>query len=279
MMRSFSDHRWMVPAAVLVVVVGLGLGANGLAPHSPHSGRLVESLMPPAWMPGGGMTHPLGTDALGRDMASRMLFAIRFTLIVALLALSLGGAVGTVVGLIAGFYGGWVDSILMRLADTMIALPMILLGLMLAITFGPSFAVVTGVLALVLWARFARLVRADVLSIKTRDFVALARVAGLSSPRILLRHVLPNVMNTILVVAALQVGQAILTEASLSFLGVGIPPPNPSLGSMVAEGRQYISAAWWVSVVPGAAIVLIVLALNMAGDWLRDRLDPRLRQL
>jgi peptide/nickel transport system permease protein len=187
--------------------------------------------------------------------------------------------VGTSLGLLAGYRGGWVDALIMRSVDVMLAFPSILMALILAVTVGPSFWMVVVVLGFILWARYARLVRGEVLAWKQRDFVALARMAGCSALRILLKHLFPNVVNSVVVLSTLQIGWTIVVEASLSFLGAGIPPPAPTWGGMVAEGRKYIDTLWWVSVFPGIAIMLVVLSFNMFGDWLRDMLDPKLRQL
>ena len=194
-------------------------------------------------------------------------------------SIALGGGLGTALGLVAGYRGGWVDALIMRLVDSTLAVPSILLALVLAITMGPSFWIVVVVIAFTVWARYARLVRGEALSLKERDFVALARVSGASSLNIMLRHIMPNLMSSVIVLSTLQVGWAILVEASLSFLGAGIPPPTPTWGGMVAEGRNYIETLWWITMCPGIAIMLVVLAFNLFGDWLRDVLDPKLRNL
>jgi len=201
------------------------------------------------------------------------------SLSVSLVAILIGGVVGTALGLVAGYFGGWTDTIIMRVVDVAFSLPTILLALVLATIIGPSFQTVIVIVALLLWARYARQVRGEVLTVRERDFVAQARIAGCSHLRIVFSHILPNVANTLIVLATLQVGYVILLEGTLSFLGVGIPPPTPAWGLMVATGRGLIVSAWWVSFFPGLAILLTVLILNLLGDWLRDRLDPRLRQV
>lgn len=201
------------------------------------------------------------------------------SLILASVTILIAGTTGTALGLVSGFLGGWTDEILMRLVDAANSIPVILIALVLAEIAGPSFGLLLGVLALGQWPRFARQVRAEVLKLKELDYVSLARIADASVVRILIKHILPGVMPTIIVVATAQVGSVILAEASLSFLGVGVPPPTPSWGGMIAEGRLYITVAWWASAFPGLAIALTVLALVFLGDWLRDRLDPMLRQL
>jgi peptide/nickel transport system permease protein len=189
-----------------------------------------------------------------------------------------GGVVGTVLGMVSGYYGGWVDEIAMRLIDIVLSVPLILVALSVVIVFGQSTTVLIGILAMNAWSGFARQSRAEVLQLKNMDYVALAKVTGASTPRILYKHIFPGVVSTITVVGTLQVGNIILTEAILSFLGAGIPPPAPSWGSMVSDGRTYLGSAWWIALFPGMAIFLTVLAFNFLGDWLRDTLDPRLRQ-
>ncbi|HEY7365247.1 MAG TPA: ABC transporter permease [Methylomirabilota bacterium] len=266
-------------AVLLVILVIPALFAPWLAPHDPLEGRLAHKLKPPAWLPGGTWEYPLGTDPLGRDLLSRLVFGARVSLSVSLVAIVIGGLVGTVLGLFAGYFGGWTDALIMRVVDVAFSLPTILLALVLAVVVGPSFETVIVIVALLLWARYARQVRGEVLSVRERDFVAQARIAGCSHLRIIFGHILPNVTNTLIVLATLQVGYVILLEGTLSFLGVGIPPPSPAWGLMVATGRGLIVSAWWVSFFPGLAILITVLALNLLGDWLRDRLDPRLRQV
>jgi peptide/nickel transport system permease protein len=263
--------------AIVVASVLIAATAGWIAPHDPEAIDPINAELPPAFLDDGNWAYPLGTDRLGRDVFSRILFGARLSLGVAAVALLIGGLVGTVLGLIAGYRGGWVDALVMRLADTFLAFPSILIALVLAVTVGPGFWIVALVLGLVLWARFARLVRGEVLSWKVRDFVALARVAGAGGPYIVLHHLLPNVVNSLVVLCTLQVGWAIVVEASLTFLGAGIPPPAPTWGGMVAEGLDFIETAWWISVMPGVAILLVVFAFNLVGDWLRDRLDPQLR--
>jgi peptide/nickel transport system permease protein len=269
----------VIVAILLVILVVPALFAEWLAPHDPLEGRLAQKLKPPVWLAGGSWEFPLGTDPLGRDLLSRLIFGARVSLSVSLVAIIIGGLVGTVLGLVAGYFAGWTDTLIMRVVDVAFSLPTILLALVLAVVVGPSFQTVIVIVALLLWARYARQVRGEVLSVRERDFVAQARIAGCSHLRIIFGHILPNVTNTLIVLATLQVGYVILLEGTLSFLGVGIPPPTPAWGLMVATGRGLIVSAWWVSFFPGLAILVTVLALNLLGDWLRDRLDPRLRQV
>jgi peptide/nickel transport system permease protein len=270
----------LIPLAILLfLVVVPAIFAPWVAPHEPFQGSLSNRLMPPAWQEGGSMEYILGTDKLGRDMLSRIIYGARISLTVSLIAIFVGGIIGTVLGLISGYFGGRTDAVIMRLVDISLALPTILLALVLVAVVGPSFGTVITVLIVLLWARYARLVRGETLAIKELDFIARARVAGASAPRIMLKYVFPNVVNSLIVLATLQVGYVILFESSLSFLGAGLPRAEPAWGVMVADGRELIVTAWWVSMFPGIAIMLTVLALNLLGDWLRDHLDPKLRNL
>jgi peptide/nickel transport system permease protein len=253
--------------------------APQVAPHDPLKGSLAKRLTPPVWQQGGTLEHPLGTDKLGRDILSRMIHGARVSLMVSMVAIFVGGTIGTALGLVSGYFGGRVDGVLMRLVDISLSLPTILLALVLVAAVGPSFGTVIGVLVVLLWARYARLVRGETLSLKERDFIARARVAGASHTRIMTRYLFPNVVNSLLVLATLQVGYVILLESALSFLGAGLPRPLPAWGLMIADGRELIVTAWWVSMFPGLAIMLTVLSLNLLGDWLRDHLDPRLRNV
>jgi peptide/nickel transport system permease protein len=276
--RSALRRLPWVPFLIIVVLVVAALLAPVLAPHSPTEQSLPDKLRPPAWQEGGSTKHLLGTDLLGRDVLSRLLYGARISLTVAATALLAGGGIGLALGIVAGYLGGRVDSFLMRAVDATLTFPNILIALLLAVSLGQGLRTMVIAIALILWARFARVVRGEVLSLEARDFVALARVHGCSPLRIMAVHILPNVMNTFMVLLTLHIGFVILVEAALSFLGAGIPPPTPSWGQMVAEGRSHISSAWWLSFLPGAAIMLVVLAFNLFGDWLRDWLDPRLRQ-
>ncbi|MGE3536254.1 MAG: ABC transporter permease [Candidatus Tectimicrobiota bacterium] len=268
-----------VSLVIVLLSVVVAVLAPQLAPHSPIDADLRARARPPVFLDGGSMTYLLGTDRQGRDILSRVIVGTRLSLSVAVLSILVGGTCGTALGLLAGYRGGWVDAAIMRTVDLTLAFPSILLALIFAVTIGASFWVVVLVLAFILWARYARLVRGEVLAWKQRDFVALARMAGCSGYRIIVTHLLPNVVNSVVVLSTLQVGWAIVVEASLSFLGAGIPAPAPTWGGMVAEGRKYVETLWWVSVFPGIAIMLVVLSFNLFGDWLRDMLDPKLRQL
>jgi peptide/nickel transport system permease protein len=264
---------------IIAVMVVVAVFAPLIATHSPTEQSLPDKLTPPAWQEGGSAKHLLGTDLLGRDLFSRLVYGARVSLTVAAFALLSGGLIGLAVGIVAGYLGGRVDSILMRVVDATLSFPTILIALLLAVSLGAGLRTIVLAITVIIWARFARVVRGEVLGVRARDFVSLARVHGCSSLRIMLVHVVPNVMNTFMVLLTLHIGFVIIVEASLSFLGAGIPPPTPSWGQMVADGRSHIASAWWLAVMPGAAIMLVVLAFNLFGDWLRDWLDPRLRQV
>ena len=268
-----------IPTGIVVLTAILAIFADVITPHAPLAVNPREAATPPVLSAGSSSDYVLGTDRKGRDIMSRLMWGTRVSMAVAAASIALGGTVGTILGLIAGYRGGWLDALIMRLVDSTLAVPSILLALVLAITVGPSFWIVVVVIAFTVWARYARLVRGETLALRERDFVALARISGAPERYIMIRHILPNLSSSLIVLSTLQVGWAILIEASLSFLGAGIPPPTPTWGGMVAEGRNYIETYWWISMFPGIAIMLIVLAFNLFGDWLRDIWDPRLRNL
>jgi peptide/nickel transport system permease protein len=279
MLRQLRRYPLVPIGMLLFLLVIPAIFASQVAPHDPLKGSLGNRLKAPAWQDGGSLSYPLGTDKLGRDILSRIIHGARVSLVVSLVAILVGGAIGTGLGLVSGYFGRWIDSLIMRLVDISLSLPTILLALVLVAAVGPSFGTVITVLVVLLWARYARLVRAETLAIKERDFIARARVAGASHTRIMLRYIFPNVVNSLVVLATLQVGYVILLESALSFLGAGLPRPLPAWGLMIADGRELIVTAWWVSMFPGLAIMLTVLALNLLGDWLRDHLDPKLRNV
>ena len=273
-------RRWpIIPVAILAALTFAAVFAPALAPYHPVRGDLRERGTPPAWQAEGSMAHILGTDQHGRDILTRMMHGARVSLTFAALTMIIGVALGALLGALSGYAGGHVDEIIMRLVDLTNALPFLLAALVMVSVFGASFRTLLIILSLFAWGGYARQVRGEVLQLKEMDYVALARVAGASPLRIVWRHLLPGVTNTLIVVATLGTGQIILAESTLSFLGVGIPPPNPAWGSMVADGRNYIATAWWIAVIPGAGIGLTVVSLNFLGDWLRDYFDPRLRQV
>ena len=283
------------PVTILLLVLVLpAIFAELITPHDPLIGSLSNRLVPPVWVeadsfeiagmgvietPGGSWEHILGTDKQGRDVLSRIIYGARVSLTVAGLSIFIAGSVGTTLGMIAGYFGGNVDHLIMRLVDITISIPAILFALVLAVILQPSFQTVIIVIVSIFWSRYARLIRGQTLGIKNQDFIARAKVAGASNARIIVRHVFPNVVNTIIVLATLEVGQVILLEATLSFLGAGLPRPTPAWGLMVANGRELLISAWWVAFFPGLAIMLAVMSMNLMGDWLRDKLDPKLRNL
>jgi peptide/nickel transport system permease protein len=267
------------PLIVLGALVLAAVFAPVLSPHSPTEGDITTKLIPPVWTERGTSSHPLGTDRFGRDVLSRIIHGSRISLAVSLVAIGVAGTFGTLLGLISGYRGGLTDALLMRLTDIGLSLPTILIAVVLVAVSEPSFRNVILVIALLLWPRFARQMRGETLAIKEQDFVALAVVAGRSSAWIIRRHIFPNVVPTLLVISTLQVGYVVLLEGTLSFLGVGVPPPNPAWGLMIADGRGFLATAWWITLFPGLAMLLTVLAVNLLGDWLRDHLDPRLRQV
>jgi peptide/nickel transport system permease protein len=270
----------LIPLGLLMFLLVIpAVFAYQIAPYDPLKGSLAKRLRPPVWQEGGSVDNLLGTDKLGRDNLSRLIHGARVSLTVSMVAIFVGGILGTALGLISGYFGGKVDSLLMRLVDISLSLPTILLALVLVAAVGPSFSTVIIVLVVLLWARYARLVRGETLSVRERDFIARARVAGASHTRIMVKYIFPNVINSLVVLATLQVGYVILLESALSFLGAGLPRPTPAWGLMIADGRELIVTAWWVSMFPGLAIMLTVLALNLLGDWLRDHLDPKLRNV
>lgn len=266
-----------VAMVFIAVVMLLAVAAPLVAPHDPVDAELANSMRPPMWIEGGSATYPLGTDGFGRDVLSRLIYGARISLAVSAIALVIGLAVGGFVGLLAGYAGGRIDAVLMRTVDIVMSFPLIVIALALAVAIGPSFFNVAFVIGLLVWPRIARQVRGDCLVVKQQEFVRYATAVGIRGRTIARRHLLPNIMPGILMVSTLEVGHVILVEASLSFLGAGVPPPEPSWGVSVSDGRGLIATGWWISLFPGLAILLTVLAINVVGDWFRDYLDPRTR--
>ena len=281
---AFVREAPLVPLLILAIVILMAIFADFVAPHDPEvsvkndAGRPVESYLPPFWMKGGSLTTPFGTDFHSRDILSRMIHGARVSLLVGIVGTLVAGTIGTTLGILAGYLGGWCDQVIMRITDAWMALPTLIFAIFLASILRPSMWNIVVILSLVFWSNYARIIRGQVLSLRERPFVQLARVTGASTFRTVRRHILPNVMNTVMVLFSLTIGVAIIIEASLSFLGVGVPPPKPAWGLMMAEGRgPLIAGKWWVSVFPGCCIMLLVLATNLLGDWLRVRLDPQMR--
>jgi peptide/nickel transport system permease protein len=270
---------------VAVVILGglmlLALLADFIAPHDPTVPvKGAEMFAPPFWMEGGSLAAPLGTDFQSRDILSRLIYGARVSLIVGIMGTLVAGGIGTAMGILAGYLGGWVDQVIMRLTDAWLALPALVFAIFLAAMIGPSMWNIVVILGAVYWTRYARVIRGEVLTLREREFVKLAEIAGAGKVRVIKRHILPNVLNTAMVLASLTVGVVIIAEASLSFLGVGVPPPQPAWGLMLSEARPTLMAGqWWLTVFPGLCILLIVLATQLLGDWLRVKLDPQLRNL
>jgi peptide/nickel transport system permease protein len=260
---------------VLAILFIAAAFAPWLAPHDPTKIDILNARLPPGANP----SFPLGTDLLGRDVLSRLIYGARSSVVIALIGLGITAVIGTALGMLAGFHGGRTDSTISRAVDVGLSFPTILAAILIAAFFGAGLTTIIVAVIVTMWAKFARMIRGDVISVRGRDFVTLATIAGVSTPKIMVRHILPNVANTLMVVTSLLLGQVILLEASLSFLGLGLPPGAPAWGIMVSEGRSVLVDAWWLALFPGLAITLVVLALNLMGDWLRDALDPRLQVL
>ena len=263
-----------IPIVILGVLVICAVFAPLLAPHDPTDQHLLDKFIPP----GEDWTYPLGTDRLGRDMLSRLIFGAQTAAKISLLALAAGMVVGTVLGLWAGYKGGFLDAFIMRFADAALGFPTILAALIVVTILGSGIEAIVLAMFITVWARFARMIRGDVMAVRDQDFVTLAKITGVSTPVILWRHIFPNTVNTLMVVTSILVGQVILLEAALSFLGLGLEPGAAAWGIMVAEGRSVAVSSWWLALFPGLAITIVVLALNFFGDWLRDTLDPKLRR-
>jgi peptide/nickel transport system permease protein len=268
-----------IAAMVLGLVCLAAVTAPWIAPHDPRAQVLERRLVPPAWTAGGQWAFPLGCDHLGRDILSRLIYGSRVSLVVGITAVLISGLLGVSLGLVAGYHGGRLDALIMRLVDVQLAFPFILLAITVVAVLGPGLRNVIIVLGVAGWMYYARVVRGQVLALKEKEFVAAARALGAPTRLIIPRHVLPNVLTPVIIVATFAVATNVITEASLSFLGLGVEPRIPSWGSMLSDGRAYIGRAWWLTTFPGLAILLTVLSINLLGDWLRDRLDPRLRTL
>jgi ABC-type dipeptide/oligopeptide/nickel transport system permease subunit len=262
---------------VLALVLVVAIAAPLLAPHDVTAFDLLHRLSPPAWDAGGSWTHPFGTDPLGRDVLSRVIHGARTSLGIAGIAMLIAAALGILLGLLSGYAGSWADALIMRLADIQLSFPYLLLAIAVMALLRPSLINLVVVLVLRSWVVYARLIRVVTLSVREREFVTAARALGGGGARVVFRHIAPNVVGPSIVVSSFQLAELIIVESSLSFLGLGIQPPTPSWGSMVSEGRAYVSSAWWLAAFPGFAIVLTVLGANLTGDALRRALDPRLR--
>jgi peptide/nickel transport system permease protein len=269
----------LILLSLLVLFIAAGVFAPVLAPYPPNQQSLTNRLRPPVWQDRGTWDHPLGTDNLGRDVLSRVIYGARISLIVVVVSIPGSMIFGTFLGLMAGYRRGVLDILLMRVVDVQLALPAILFAVLFAAVYGPSLANVLVIIVVWRWASYARLVRGEVLSLRERDFVTASRTIGASDRWIMTRHLVPNLVNAVVILATLDIATVILIEAALSFLGVGVPPPTPSWGAMVSEGRNFITVAWWLVTIPGLAILTVSLVGNLLGDWLRDLLDPRLKNI
>ncbi len=263
-----------IPISILLVIVFCAIFANLISPHDPRENNVRNKLQAPF----ASSDHVLGTDRLGKDMLSRLIFGARTMLQVTAPSMVVAILAGTIVGLVSGYSGRWVDSVLMRITDAVLGFPSILVALLIVTYLGTGVWNVMIAIAATQWARFARMIRGEVLSIRDRDFVVLAQIYGVSPGMIVYRHLFPNVVNTLMVLTSVSIGQVILLEASLSFLGLGLAPGDPAWGIMVAEAREFLTQAWWIALFPGLVITVVVMAFNFFGDWLRDYLDPRLRR-
>jgi peptide/nickel transport system permease protein len=285
---NFSRRMPVIPAIIMLVLVvcalfadlsWLGLPDVRLAPYEANEMSLGDRLTPPFFVPEGSTEHILGTDNIGRDILSRMIYGARVSLSVSLLVIAISSFIGMILGMVAGYARGKTDAFIMRVTDAALAFPALLIALLLAVALGPSFKTVVLALSALSWAPYARMMRGEVIKLRDEDFVAQARIIGASPVRILVKHLFPNVVNTLVVLMTMSVGLVILIEASLSFLGAGVPATTPTWGSMASDGRDKIVSGWWISLFPSLAIGLVVLSCNFLGDWIRDKMDPRLRQL
>jgi peptide/nickel transport system permease protein len=274
-LQRVTGVAWVAGAMLLFVVLA-AVAAPILAPESPYQQELTLRLSPPAWLPGGTWEHPLGADDLGRDILSRLLYGSRVSLIVGFSAAIIGCVIGSGLGLVAGYAGGFLSDVIMLLADAQLALPFLVLAIGMIAVLGPSLGVLIVLAGISGWTGYARVTRGLVLTLLEQEFVLAARTLGASTPRLLFRHIAPNLISTLVVLATLQLASVVLLESTLSFLGLGVQPPEPSWGSMLGAGREYLNTAWWISVFPGLALMATILAVSLGGDWLRDVLDPHL---
>lgn len=275
--RITRDPAALIGAAIVLVVAVCAIFAPLIARADPNAQDLTATLMPPMWLAGGGHAHPLGTDNLGRDELARIIWGSRVSVIVGLSVVAIGGTIGVTAGLLAGYRRGWVDAVIARITDVQLAFPLVLLAVAIVAVVGPGLWTVIAAIGLTSWVQYVRVVRAQTLSLREREFVAAAEAAGATPSRILARHLLPNVASAAIVLGTFEIARAIVIESSLSFLGLGVPPTTPSWGGMLADGRQYLDTAWWTALFPGLAIMTAVMGVNLLGDGLRDALDPEMR--
>jgi len=277
--RRLPGISVLLAMGLLAIAVVLAVAPQTIAPLDPLRVDVMRRLLPPVWLAGGSAGNPLGTDQLGRDILSRIIHGARVSVFVATAAVGTAGLIGITLGVASGFFGGWVDRVSMRVADVQLAFPAILLAIALVAVLGPGFWKVVIVLTATGWVNFARVVRGAALTLRGQEFVDAARGIGARPSRIIMRHIVPNLLGPTVVVATLELARVIIVEASLGFLGLGVQPPTPSWGNMLSDARNYVATAWWLSTFPGFAIALTCLSVNLVGDWVRDTLDPRLRGL
>lgn len=271
----FKSPVGTVGFVTLLLVILASVFAGQLSPYDPAKQNLLDKLMPPAWCEGGSASHLLGTDSLGRDVLTRCLYGARISLVVGVCSVAVAGVIGTVLGLLSGYYGGWIDSLIMRIADAFHAIPRILLAMVVLFVMGPSVFTLIMVIGVTNWVTYARMIRSEVLTIKEKEYIKASRTIGVTDREIILRHVLPNVAAQFIVVSTISVASSIIIEATMSFLGLGIQPPTVSWGVMLADGRNYLATNWWVCTFPGVAITVTVMGIMFLGNWLRDVLDPK----
>lgn len=277
--RLIENRGALFGLVVVLLAILVFIFAEFFAPHDPLKQDLNLRLLPPAWLEGGRLSYLFGTDALGRDIFSRIIYGTRISLVVGVGAVFAGGSIGIFFGIVTGYFGGWIDDVVMRLADVQLSFPALVLTIAIMSVLEPSLINIIIVLSISSWMQFARIVRSQVLSLREMEFIEAERATGAKTSFIMIRHLLPNVLSSAVVVATFAMAQVIIAEASLSFLGIGVPPPTPSWGNMLAEGRNYLASAWWLATFPGLAIMLTLQGINLLGDGLRDILDPRLSSL
>ena len=271
------DPAAVIGAVIVAIVVVCAVFAPLIARGDPNAQDLASTLLPPMWIAGGVHAHPLGTDNLGRDLLTRIIWGARVSAIVGISVVLIGGTIGVTAGLLAGYRRGWVDAVIARITDVQLAFPLVLLAVAIVAVVGPGLWTVIAAIGLTSWVQYVRVVRAETLSLREREFVLAAQAAGATTPRIIGRHLLPNVASAAIVLGTFEIARAIVLESSLSFLGLGVPPTTPSWGGMLADGRQYLDTAWWTALFPGLAIMIAVMGVNLLGDGLRDALDPASR--
>lgn len=271
------DPAAVIGAVIVAIVVICAVFAPLIARGDPNAQDLTSTLVPPMWIAGGVHVHPLGTDNLGRDLLTRIIWGARVSAIVGISVVAIGGTIGVTAGLLAGYRRGWVDAVIARITDVQLAFPLVLLAVAIVAVVGPGLWTVIAAIGLTSWVQYVRVVRAETLSLREREFVLAAQAAGATTTRVIGRHLLPNVASAAIVLGTFEIARAIVLESSLSFLGLGVPPTTPSWGGMLADGRQYLDTAWWTALFPGLAIMTAVMGVNLLGDGLRDALDPASR--